>query len=444
MTGGVGRVEGIAADEGEGVDSDGQRVGVQAGEIQMIALGALETVDHIAQSPDAHVRQRTEREGIRASATDEVVGACTANQPVIARTAHQRIVARTTVQNVRGAVARQTVGVGASRQVFKEFQGVEPGAGGVLLGRGREVYGNAGQGALEGHRVSAIAPVQHVVAGSGEQRVVQRVARAIGGASAVDIQMLDVVAEGIGRQAAVHTVNPSRRRIAVDLDHGVIGVVDIVGVVAIAAAHAVGPCGTLEHVIGGIAGDEVVPLIAGAVDVRHAGEHQVLEIGAQGPADRGLHRIDLRGRGVGFHHAVERVIDHIDVVAIATGHGVGSQVAIQCVVTRTAHQGIRLVGTGNHVPGVVENVLHAVVVVGVALEAKVTGNVVGQTLADDLRRLLVQVPDVVGIRQRIDFVAQGEVGVVHRQLDIGALGGDGFLGGADIANPLDDGGNLLL
>ncbi|MNH37895.1 hypothetical protein D3C79_988580 [compost metagenome] len=99
----------------------------------MIALGALETVDHIAQSPDAHVRQRTEREGIRASATDEVVGACTANQPVIARTTHQRIVARTTVQNVRGAVARETIGVGASRQVFAEFQGVEPGTRGVLL-----------------------------------------------------------------------------------------------------------------------------------------------------------------------------------------------------------------------------------------------------------------------------------------------------------------------
>ncbi len=194
----------------------------------------------------------------------------------------------------------------------------------------------------------------------GEQRVVQRVARTIGGASAIDIQTLDVVAEGVGRQVAVHAVDPTRHRIAVDLDHGVVGVVDIVGV-----------------------------------------------------------------------------------VAIASGHGVGAQVTIQCVIARTARQGIRLVGTGNQVPSVVENVLHAVVVVGVALEAKVIGNVVGQALADDLRRFLVQVPDVVGIRHWIDFVAQGKVGVVHCQIDVGALGGDGFLGGVDIANPLDDGGNLF-
>ncbi|MNG00725.1 hypothetical protein D3C84_836700 [compost metagenome] len=116
--------------------------------------------------------------------------------------------------------------------------------------------------------------------------------------------MFDVIAEGKGRQAAVHAVDPTRRCIAVGLDHGVIGVVDVIGVVAIAAAETVGSCGTIKHVVGGIAGDEVVPLITGAVDGRHAGQHQVLEIGAQGPTDRGLHRIDLRGRGVGFHHAV--------------------------------------------------------------------------------------------------------------------------------------------
>ncbi|MNP61545.1 hypothetical protein D3C76_1567420 [compost metagenome] len=64
-------------------------------------------------------------------------------------------------------------------------------------------------------------------------------------------------------------------------------------------------------------------------------------------------------------------------------------------------------------------------------------------MADDLRRLLVQVPDVIGIHQWIDFVAQGQVGVVHRQLDVGAFGGHGFLGGADITDALDNGRDLL-
>src|SRR3546814_19388590 len=63
-------------------------------------------------------------------------------------------------------------------------------------------------------------------------------------------------------------------------------------------SHAIGPGGAIEHVVGSIAGDEIASLIAGAVDVRYAGEHQVLQIVAQGPTDRGLHRVDLCGRGV--------------------------------------------------------------------------------------------------------------------------------------------------
>ena len=64
-----------------------------------------------------------------------------------------------------------------------------------------------------------------------------------------------------------------------------------IGVVAVAAGHRVGAGAAIEDVVAGIAGEGVGERIAGAVDVRGAGQDQVLDIGAERVGDRGLHRV---------------------------------------------------------------------------------------------------------------------------------------------------------
>ncbi len=90
-----------------------------------------------------------------------------------------------------------------------------------------------------------------------------------------------------------------------------------------------------------------------------------------------------------------------------------------------------------------ENGRRVVVVSGVAMKAQVIGDEIGQTLADDLGGLFMQVPDVIGINQRVDLVTQGQVGVVNRQLDVGALSGNGFLNASDVPGAFDNGVDLF-
>nr|GEW31183.1 hypothetical protein [Tanacetum cinerariifolium] len=286
---------------------------------------------------------------------------------------------------------------GTADQVFDALERVEPRAQRVLLRRGRQRHGDPRLSAAVGDRVVTVTSIQHVVADAGEQHVIQRVADTVGRIAAVQVQVLDVAAQGEGRQGAVHAVDAARDTIGVGFDHAVAAVVDVVSVVAVAAAHAVGPACAVDDVGCRVTGDEVAQVVAVAVDGGNARQYQVLQIRAEGPADRRLHGVDLRSTE-----------DHAAFVLRA-----------------------------------VEDCLHAVVVARVAMEAQVIGDVVSQTLADDLGGLFVQVPDVVRVNQWVDLMAQWQVGVIHRQLDVVALGGNRLLRGADIANALNDAGDFF-
>ena len=121
-------------------------------------------------------------------------------------------------------------------------------------------------------------------------------------------------------------------------DH-VAGIVDIVGVVAEAAGHAVGTGATVDDVVAFVAGDGVGEAVAGAVDIAGAGgERQVLDIGAERVADRGD---DGVGAGVGgFRDHVAGIVDIVGVVAEAAGHAVGTGATVDDVVAFVAGDGV--------------------------------------------------------------------------------------------------------
>ena len=82
-----------------------------------------------------------------------------------------------------------------------------------------------------------------------------------------------------------------RRAVVVGV-HRVAGVVDDVGVVAVAALHQIGSGAAVEQVGAVIAAQDVVELVAGRVDRRRSGQEQFLDPGADGVADRAEHPVD--------------------------------------------------------------------------------------------------------------------------------------------------------
>ena len=62
-----------------------------------------------------------------------------------------------------------------------------------------------------------------------------------------------------------------------------------------------------------------------------ASQREVFEVGAQGPAHRGLDAVDFGHEGAAFGDEVKDVIDDIGVVAKTPDQGVGAQPAVQDV-----------------------------------------------------------------------------------------------------------------
>src|SRR5690606_2164382 len=83
-----------------------------------------------------------------------------------------------------------------------------------------------------------------------------------------------------------------------------------------------------------VAGDDVGTAVAGTVDVARAGQHEVLEVVAQGEADRGAHGVDA----VGLDDAVAGGIDLVEIVAFAADEEVGPAAAVDGIVAGTAVQ----------------------------------------------------------------------------------------------------------
>ena len=142
-----------------------------------------------------------------------------------------------------------------------------------------------------------------------------------------------------------------------------IGVVDIVGVAALAAVEEVGPVAgggqdvvaaqAIEVVGAGVAGDHVGQVVAGAVDRRAAGQGQPLDEGTQRIAHRGLDDVehaavvDPHDRVLAHH--VAGIVDGVGVVARTAEHHVGAGAAVQPVVVGPAGERVDACAAGQAV-----------------------------------------------------------------------------------------------
>ena len=174
------------------------------------------------------------------------------------------------------------------------------------------------------HRVRPRPPLRHVVAGVAGEDVVGRVAGAVDGARPGQGQVLDLGAERVG-QCRLDGVGAA----AGELGRHVAGVVDDVGVVAVAAGHRVGAGAAVEPVVGGVAGEDVGERVAGAVDRRRAGQDQVLDVRRQRVGDA---RPDRVGAGGGRSvTASASGVDDVGVVAEAAADHVVAGAAVEHV-----------------------------------------------------------------------------------------------------------------
>jgi hypothetical protein len=173
---------------------------------------------------------------------------------------------------------------------------------------GRETDGDAGTGKGVGDGVVAASAVEDVVAVTGVEDVVERVAGAVARASEHQAQTFDVGGQGVGREVAVDDVVAAGGEAAVALADDIAGVVDTIGVGAVAAEHRVGanatvqkirPGATVEHVVGGVAGDQTV--VEAAADQVLDADQRVGAGTAGGlrPGGRQTEGDASRGKGVG-------------------------------------------------------------------------------------------------------------------------------------------------
>ena len=235
-------------------------------------------------------------QGIVTIATDQRVGA----EP-----AGQRVVAVAAVEEV--GEGRASEAVGAAQAVYLDSAdlagGIEDVVAGITLhpfDRGcahiqrhgcdglydRRVEpraaGDADILAVDQQRVVAIATdqgvgagssIQDIVAGIADDGVVARVADAIDVARVGEGEILQVVAQ---REAdrRLHRVSAC----APILGDGVAGIVDDIGVVTGTAGHRVRSGSAVEDIAAEVAGDRIVCAVPRAIDIRAAGQRQVLEI----------------------------------------------------------------------------------------------------------------------------------------------------------------------
>ena len=259
---------------------------------QPVGLG----VGHVAG--DEHVVARTTDQGVVAPASVEHIVAFVAVQHVVAQTAQQGVVASAAVQqvvaglavdHVGARVAQQTVGLLAAAQVFNAAH-IQPAF---------FVAPGVAQGGAVGARVVAVSTAP------GQVDVDPGFFRAAG----ADVAVSTAVERFRGRE-----VQPVVAGTTVDL-HGAIDAQGLYHVVAFAALRhdalrfsighvagdqhvvarptdqGVGATAAVEHIVGAVAGDDVVAAVARAVDGGRTGQGQVLARVLQHMADRAVDRV---------------------------------------------------------------------------------------------------------------------------------------------------------
>ncbi len=297
--------------------------------------------DHVADVvDDVAVAAGAADQGVRAGAAVEGVVAGIADQGVVLGVAEEGEVAGADDGDVFEIlqVALVQVDGALGGRVERDLQAVGAFVGQFLdQGELADLVDTVGVVALAADQgVQARAADQLVVAVVADDDVVQRVADAVDVAGAGQGEVLDVGAEGVVHGGAD----------GVDLagqgaglaDH-VADVVDDVNVVAQAADHQVGAGAAVQHVVAVGAPEDVVQRVAGGVEGA-ADQVEVLQVGAQGVVDVGVHRIDVAGRRALLDDHIADVVDDIAVVAGAAFHDVRAGAAVEGVVQGIAGQGV--------------------------------------------------------------------------------------------------------
>ena len=151
-----------------------------------------------------------------------------------------------------------------------------------------------------------------------------------------------------GRVGVGHRHTGFGRFLAVADQQVVAGIqIDDDGIGAGATDYRVGAVAALKHVIAGVANDGVVQRVAGTVDIRGAGEFQVLDVGVERIGERCLDGVVAFIGALG--HRVPGVVDDIGVIAGLAAHRIGTRAAIEkvaafatdeSVFADTAHQDV--------------------------------------------------------------------------------------------------------
>ena len=84
--------------------------------------------------------------------------------------------------------------------------------------------------------------------------------------------------------------------------------------------------------------EHVGKIVPRSVNISGAGKHEVLDVRRERVSDRGKHGVCALVRGL--YHQIIRAVDHIGVIARATGKGVGSALSIEQVVACIATQNV--------------------------------------------------------------------------------------------------------
>ncbi len=214
--------------------------------------------------------------------------------------------------------------------------------------------------------------VKDVITGITGKRVIEGVAGKVQIGVTQQHAVFDVGRQGVADRGADYIA-----AFAGQFGHDVALAIDDVGVVTCTTDQGVGSCSTIkrvvagtaiENVVAGVTGDDVVERVTSAVEVVAATQNQVLQVGAQGPVQRSIDRVDFAERGAGFNDDIACVVDEVSVIASAADQGVGARVAVENVVAGV---------TGQHV---IEGVTGKVEVGGAQQNAVL--DVGGQGVAD--------------------------------------------------------------
>lgn len=247
--------------------------------------------------------------GVVAVATGQVVGAHPAIDNVVACVATDLVIER-----IAGTV---DVGGAGQHQIFQVrtqcvgkagLNRVPPGArsfNDLVIG-GVHNVGIVAQTAR--HRVGAGTTIQTVVVVVARELVGKVVAGALAAvACGVENQVLDVVCKGVGERG-VDGIRPLIR-VFYEL---VVGVVDVVHIVAGAAQHGVGSGAAIQHVIRRVPGQDVCRRITDTLKRCDADEFKILDVGGQGIRHGRLNGIGSFARQ--FHNRVRNVVHQIEVI----------------------------------------------------------------------------------------------------------------------------------